>query len=138
MMRQLFTLVSGLLFGIGLTVSGMVNPMKILSFLDFAGSWDATLILVMGGGVVVAAIGYRLIFARGRPLFDERFHLPTVTAIDARLVGGSAIFGLGWGMTGFCPGPGMASLVFGHVESFAFVLAMGLGALAARLIPEPD
>jgi len=136
LMRQLFTLVSGLIFGIGLAVSGMVNPMKVLGFLDFAGSWDPTLMFVMGGGVVVAAIGYRVIFARGRPFFDERFHLPTITAIDARLVGGSAIFGLGWGMTGFCPGPGVASLVFGHVESFAFVIAMGLGALAARLLPE--
>jgi uncharacterized protein len=136
MMRQLFTLVSGLLFGIGLAVSGMVNPMKVLSFLDLAGSWDPTLILVMGAGVVVAAIGYRLIFARGRPFFDDHFHLPALTAIDARLVGGAAIFGLGWGMTGFCPGPAMASLVLGHVESFAFVLAMALGSLAARLLPE--
>jgi uncharacterized membrane protein YedE/YeeE len=136
MLRQLFTLVSGLIFGIGLAVSGMVNPMKVLGFLDFAGSWDPTLMFVMGGGVVVAAIGYRMVFARGRPFFDERFHLPATTVLDARLVVGSAIFGLGWGMTGFCPGPGMASMVFGHVESFAFVLAMGLGALAARLLPE--
>jgi len=93
-MRLLFTGLSGLLFGIGLAVSGMVNPMKILTFLDITGSWDPTLIFVMGSGLVVATIGYRLVFARGRPLFADRFYLPTATDIDARLVIGSAIFGL--------------------------------------------
>ena len=135
-MRLLFTGLSGLLFGIGLAVSGMVNRMKILTFLDITGSWDPTLIFVMGSGLVVATIGYRLVFARGRPLFADRFYLPTVTDIDARLVIGSAIFGLGWGISGFCPGPGVASLVLGHIESFAFVIAMAVGALAAKLIPE--
>ena len=135
-MRLLFTGLSGLLFGIGLAVSGMVNPMKILTFLDITGSWDPTLIFVMGSGLVIATIGYRLVFARGRPLFADRFYLPTATDIDARLVIGSAIFGLGWGISGFCPGPGVASLVLGHIESFAFVIAMAVGALAAKLIPE--
>jgi uncharacterized membrane protein YedE/YeeE len=140
MMRHVVTLLAGLIFGAGLAFSGMVNPMKVLGFLDVAniatGSWDATLALVMGGGLVVAAMGYRLVFARGHPFFADKFYLPTVTAIDARLIGGSAIFGLGWGMTGFCPGPAMASLVFGHLESVVFIIAMALGALAARLVPE--
>jgi uncharacterized protein len=136
LMQRLTSLVSGLLFGIGLTVSGMVNPMKILNFLDFLGAFDATLIFVMGGGLVVTMIGYRLIFARGRPLFDDKFHLPTVKDIDLRLVGGAAIFGLGWGLSGFCPGPAVSSLVLGHVESVIFVIAMAVGMLATNLVPE--
>jgi uncharacterized membrane protein YedE/YeeE len=141
MKKNLATLLCGLIFGAGLSVSGMVNPMKVLAFLDIgkiaSNAWDPTLAFVMGGGLVVAAIGYRFVFARGRPVFDTSFYLPTVTAINARLIAGSAIFGLGWGMTGFCPGPGVASLVFGHVESLIFVATMALGALAAKMaMPE--
>lgn len=136
LMQRLTALLAGLLFGVGLTFSGMVNPMKILNFLDLFGQFDASLIFVMGAGLIVATIGYRLAFAQARPLFGDMFHLPTVMDIDTRLVGGAATFGLGWGLSGFCPGPAIASLVLGHMESIAFVAAMGVGMLAAGLVPE--
>jgi len=135
LMQRLTALVAGLLFGVGLTFSGMVNPAKILNFLDLFGSFDASLILVMGAGLIVAMLGYRLAFAQGRPLFADVFHLPTVKDIDAQLVGGAVIFGLGWGLSGFCPGPAIASLVLGHVESLIFVVAMAVGMLVANLLP---
>ena len=131
--------VAGLLFGAGLTVSGMVNPVKVQNFMDLLGIWDPTLIFVMGGGLIVAFAGYRLVFARGRPLFAASFSLPTARAIDARLVGGAAVFGLGWGISGFCPGPAIASLVFGHPESYIFVGAMAAGMFAVQsLIHRPS
>ncbi len=135
-MQHITALASGLIFGIGLTVSGMVNPAKVQNFMDITGQFDPSLIFVMGGGVVVTIIGYRIVFQREQPLFADRFHLPTVKVIDARLLAGAALFGTGWGLSGFCPGPAMASLVFGHVESVVFVVAMAIGALAAHLVPE--
>ena len=139
MLMRLSVFISGLLFGIGLAISGMVNPAKILNFLDLTGrNFDGTLIFVMAAGVIVAMFGYRLTFARGRPFFDNAFHLPTITAIDLRLIGGAAIFGLGWGLSGFCVGPAIASLVLGHSESVVFVITMSLGMLAARLVPEQN
>ena len=105
MMQKFFMLISGLLFGAGLTISGMVNPAKILNFLDLAGQFDATLIFVMGAGLIVTTIGYQLMFRRGKPFFETRFHLPTETGIDKKLIGGAALFGMGWGISGFCPGP---------------------------------
>ncbi len=136
LMQRLSVLVSGLIFGVGLTVSGMVNPGKIINFLDLAGAFDATLIFVMGGAVIVATIGYYFVLKQKRPLFADRFHLPTVSDIDLRLIGGSALFGIGWGLSGFCPGPAIASLAFGHRESLILIVTMAIGALAARLIPE--
>ena len=135
-MQRLTVLASGLIFGIGLTISGMVNPAKIINFLDLTGSFDATLIFVMGGAVIVTAIGYYFVLKQKQPLFADRFHLPTASDIDLRLVGGAALFGVGWGLTGFCPGPAIASLAFGHKESFVMLAAMAVGALVARLIPE--
>ena len=130
-MGKLATLLSGLLFGIGLTISGMVNPMKILNFLDISGPWDPTLIFVMGSGLVVTLLGYQIIFKRNAPLFATSFRLPTSQDIDAKLLGGAALFGLGWGLTGFCPGPAIASLVFGRIESITFVIAMAAGMIIA-------
>jgi uncharacterized membrane protein YedE/YeeE len=101
--RYMSLALTGLLFGAGLTVSGMVNPMKVLNFLDLAGQWDATLITVMGGGLAVTLIGYRIIFARQKPLFAAGFLLPGTSVIDAKLLGGAALFGAGWGLSGFCP-----------------------------------
>ncbi len=135
MMQKIFILLSGLLFGAGLTISGMVNPAKILNFLDLAGQFDATLIFVMVAGLIVTTIGYQLIFKRAKPFFDSKFHLPTSEIIDAKLIGGAAMFGLGWGLSGFCPGPAIASLVFGYQQSFIFVAAMIVGTLLVRLIP---
>jgi uncharacterized protein len=134
-MQKLFVLLSGAIFGAGLTISGMVNPAKILNFLDLTGQFDATLIFVMGAGLIVTAIGYQLVFRRGKPLFDRQFHLPGAEVIDAKLVGGAALFGLGWGLSGFCPGPAIASLVFGYQQSFNFVAAMLLGTLMMRFVP---
>ena len=133
-MGKLATLLSGLLFGTGLTISGMVNPMKILNFLDISGPWDPTLIFVMGAGLVVTLLGYQIIFKRSAPLFATSFRLPTSQDIDAKLLGGAALFGLGWGLTGFCPGPAIASLVFGRTESITFVIAMAAGMIIAKQI----
>ena len=133
-MGKLATLFSGLLFGTGLTISGMVNPMKILNFLDIFGPWDATLIIVMGAGLVVTLLGYQIIFKRNAPLFATSFRLPTSQDIDAKLLGGAALFGLGWGLTGFCPGPAIASVVFGKTESITFVISMAAGMIVTRQI----
>ena len=132
MMGKLAIFAAGLLFGAGVTVSGMVNPMKVLNFMDLFGGWDPTLAFVMGGGLIVTLVGYRIVLARGAPLFAPAFNLPVARAVDAKLVAGAALFGLGWGLTGFCPGPAVASLVFGHAESFMFVAAMAVGMLGVR------
>jgi uncharacterized membrane protein YedE/YeeE len=133
-MRVVLTLLSGVLFGLGVTISGMVNPMKVLNFMDLAGTFDPTLVFVMGAGLLVTVIGYRIVLGRAAPLFADRFHLPSVTAIDTRLISGAALFGLGWGLSGFCPGPAVASLVFGSQQSVIFVVAMAAGMLATRAI----
>ena len=126
-MGKLVILLSGMLFGAGVTISGMVNPMKVLNFLDISGPWDATLLFVMGAGLLVTMLGYQIIFKRKAPLFASSFRLPTSQDIDAKLLGGAALFGLGWGISGFCPGPAVASLVFGRMESITFVIAMAAG-----------
>jgi uncharacterized protein len=133
-MGKLAILLSGLLFGAGVTISGMVNPMKVLNFLDIFGPWDATLIFVMSAGFAVTLIGYQIIFKRNAPLFATSFRLPTSKDIDAKLLGGAALFGLGWGISGFCPGPAIASLVFGRTESITFVIAMAAGMIVTKQI----
>jgi uncharacterized protein len=132
-MEKITSALAGLLFGAGLTYSGMTNPMKVLKFLDLLGTHDFTLVFVMGGGLLTALIGYQILFKRGKPFFANRFDLPTATIIDKRLIGGAALFGLGWGITGVCPGPAIAGLVFGNSLSYIFVIAMAAGILAARL-----
>jgi uncharacterized protein len=131
-MDRLAILISGVLFGAGVTISGMVNPMKVLNFMDIFGQWDPTLLLVMGAGLIVTFAGYRIVLKRPAPLFAPEFKLPASQLIDAKLLGGAALFGLGWGMTGFCPGPAVASLVFGRTESVMFVAAMAIGIVATR------
>lgn len=131
-MEKISASIAGLLFGAGLAISGMVNPMKVLNFLDIFGTHDFTLVFVMGGGLITAMIGYQLLFIRGKPFFADRFDLPGTTLIDAKLIGGAALFGLGWGISGVCPGPAIAGLVFGNSLSFIFVIAMAAGILAAR------
>ncbi|MVA99531.1 YeeE/YedE family protein [Nitratireductor sp. CAU 1489] len=123
----------GGLFGIGIALSGMANPAKVLNFFDVAGTWDPSLIFVMGGALITTAIGYRLIFgARQRPLFDTRFSLPTARDIDMPLVGGSALFGIGWGIAGFCPGGAVPALGLGHPQTPIFLAAMIAGIVVAR------
>jgi uncharacterized protein len=133
-MDKLSVFVSGLLFGAGVTISGMVNPMKVLNFMDIAGPWDASLIFVMGAGLIVTMIGYRLVFRRGTPMFADKFRLPTLKTLDTKLIVGAALFGLGWGLSGFCPGPAVASVVFGQSESVMFVMAMATGMILCKIV----
>jgi uncharacterized protein len=133
-MGRLIVFISGVLFGAGVTISGMVNPMKVLNFFDIFGAWDATLIFVMGAGLLVTLIGYQIIFKRKAPSFAPSFRLPASQDIDAKLLGGAALFGVGWGLSGFCPGPAVASLVFGRTESFIYVIAMAAGMILAKQI----
>lgn len=133
-LRAAAALASGLVFGLGLAVSGMMNPAKVIGFLDVAGDWDPTLAFVMGGALLVAVPAYRFIPKRDRPMLEEEFSLPKTKAVDTPLVGGSALFGVGWGLVGFCPGPAIAALGTGLIPVFAFVAAMLAGmALHARL-----
>jgi hypothetical protein len=124
---------AGLLFGLGLTVSQMVNPAKVLGFLDIFGAWDPSLALVMAGAVVPAAAAFRLALRRKAPLLAARFQLPTARAIDLRLMLGAALFGVGWGLVGLCPGPAIAALPLDGLSIPIFVLAMLAGMLGHRL-----
>ncbi|AZO24230.1 YeeE/YedE family protein [Mesorhizobium sp. M1E.F.Ca.ET.045.02.1.1] len=126
--------VIGELFGLGIAVSGMINPAKVLNFFDIAGTWDPSLIFVMGGGLAVAFGGYRLIFARRkRPVFETAFALPSKKDIDGQLVSGAALFGIGWGIAGFCPGGAIPALGLGRAATLIFVVAMIAGIAVARL-----
>jgi uncharacterized membrane protein YedE/YeeE len=131
-MPVLFALLAGVIFGAGLMVSDMVNPARVLNFLDIAGSWDPTLIFVMAGGLAVTTLGYRLIFRRGAPLFGDKFNLPTLQQIDMPLVGGAALFGIGWGLAGMCPGPALADLATLEPKAWLFVAAMSGGMILAN------
>lgn len=126
-MHVLASLLAGLVFGLGLIVSGMANPAKILGFLDLAGAWDPSLVLVMAGAVVVGMIAF--FFARKRvvSLLGALMMLPKSRDIDRHLVGGSLLFGIGWGIGGFCPGPGLVALGMGEVKALVFVVAMLTG-----------
>ncbi|MBB3148101.1 hypothetical protein FHS21_004544 [Phyllobacterium trifolii] len=127
LLQPIAALVSGTVFGFGLVLSGMLNPARVQGFLDIFGVWDPSLAFVLGGAVMVAFIGVRTMYRLDKPAFDETFQVPTKKRIDAPLVFGSALFGLGWGIGGFCPGPAVASLSVGLTESFLFVAAMLVG-----------
>ena len=129
-MAILAALLAGLLFGLGLVVSAMVDPAKVLGFLDLAGDWDPSLALVMVGAIPVAALGFVLGRRRPRPLLAASFQPPTARALDSRLIRGAALFGAGWGLVGFCPGPALASLALGAWQSWVFAAAMLLGMAA--------
>jgi uncharacterized protein len=131
-MRLIATYLIGLIFGVGISISGMANPAKVVNFFDVAGIWDPSLAFVMGGAVIVAFIGYRLVFTRPAPLFEQKFNLPDATHLDARLIGGSALFGVGWGIAGFCPGGALPALGTGRIEVVAFVAALIAGIFAAK------
>jgi len=133
-MRLAAAYLIGLVFGLGIAVSGMANPAKVLNFFDVAGSWDPSLAFVMGGAVAVAFVGYRLVFRRPAPLFEARFQVPTSRTIDVRLIGGAALFGVGWGLAGFCPGGALPALGAGVAQVYGFVAAMAVGMLAARAV----
>ncbi len=139
MPRMIVALFAGTLFGVGLAVSGMMNPAKIVGFLDIAGDWDPTLAFVMGGALLITIPAFRVILKRPRPLLADGFALPTKSALDRRLLGGAALFGVGWGLSGFCPGPAVAAMVTGLTPVFAFVGAMVAGmVLYAWVFERPD
>ena len=120
-------LFAGILFGLGLTLSGMSDPAKVLGFLNIAGDWIPDLIFVMGGAVVVTLIFTPLVEKRARPLLADSFSLPTTQTLDKRLVSGAVLFGVGWGLSGYCPGPAVVSLLYGYESTIVFCLAMLAG-----------
>ena len=133
-MRIVICYLIGLVFGVGISISGMANPAKVLNFFDVAGSWDPSLALVMGGALIVTFIGYRVVLKRPAPQFDSRFHLPTSKDFDLPLIAGSATFGIGWGIAGFCPGGALPALGTGQAEVVIFVAALIGGIVIARLM----
>jgi len=135
-MKLLFGLVTGLVFGTGIAISGMMDPAKVLNFFDLAGTWDPSLAFAMGGALVVTFIGYRLSWRRKTPLFGGRFQVPSSAMLDRRLIGGSALFGVGWGIAGFCPGAAIPALGTGRWEVLLF-LAAGVGGFFLRRLLVP-
>lgn len=133
-MRLLSALAIGLIFGLGITISGMINPAKVLNFFDIAGTWDPSLAFVMAGALGVAIPGYRLVLGRPAPVMEDRFQLPDTRVIDRRLVLGSAGFGIGWGIAGFCPGGALPALGTGDPAVFLFLAALIGGLFLARLL----
>ncbi|MEM7644030.1 MAG: DUF6691 family protein [Pseudomonadota bacterium] len=133
-MRLITSYIVGLVFGIGIALSGMANPAKVLNFFDFAGSWDPSLAFVMGGALAITLAGYRFVLRAPGPLLETRFLIPTKTDLDARLIGGSALFGIGWGIAGFCPGGALPALGTGVPEVFLFVAAVIAGIWIARFL----
>ena len=136
-MRALSFFFVGMLFAIGLGISGMTQPTKVIGFLDVAGAWDPALMFVMGSAVVIGFLGYRHVLRRPAPLFAGRFDVPTRSDIDAKLFGGAALFGMGWGFAGFCPGPALVALASGSLDVVIFVVAMFVGFLARDLVGRP-
>ena len=132
--RILSALLAGLVFGLGLTVSEMVNPAKVLSFLDLFGEWDPSLAFVMGAGLIVTAVGYRIVWKRQKPVFARTFQLPGNQSIDMRLAIGAVLFGIGWGLVGLCPGPAISALSFGGPPVYIFLTAMAAGMVLFELI----
>lgn len=130
-MRFLSIFICGLIFGLGLAVSGMLNPSKVSAFLDLAGAWDPSLAFVMGGGLAVNALFFHLL-KRPSPYLAERFSLPTLTRLDKPLLIGAALFGIGWALGGLCPGPAIASLAYGTGEAFIFFAAMSIGLIIGQ------
>ena len=128
------SLAAGFLFGLGLWVSGMANPKKVLGFLDITGDWDASLMLVMAGAVAVTLVCFRWVLKRQRPFIESRFEMPTKKDVDVPLVAGAAIFGLGWGTAGYCPGPALTALSTLSTDAIVFVVAMIAGGLLQRVL----
>jgi len=133
-MRLIITFLTGFVFGLGIMISGMANPAKVLNFFDVAGTWDPSLIFVMGGALVVTFIGYRVVLHRPAPVLATKFSLPTNTTIDAKLVGGSAVFGIGWGIAGFCPGGALPAIGTLNPSVLIFTAALIAGIFAAKAL----
>ncbi|MCL4158663.1 UNVERIFIED_CONTAM: hypothetical protein GTU68_004675 [Idotea baltica] len=133
-MRLIILYLIGLVFGVGISISGMANPAKVLNFFDFAGTWDPSLIFVMGGAVVVTFFGYRFVLKRPAPFMDASFYLPTRRDLDLPLIAGSATFGVGWGIAGFCPGGALPALGTGRADVFIFTGALLAGIFIAKYL----
>ena len=133
-MKLILALLAGTLFGLGLTISQMVNPEKVLSFLDIIGDWDPSLALVMAGALAVAIPSFRWARHREKPILGSRFHITFKTGLDKPLLVGSAVFGLGWGMTGYCPGPAFAGMALGNQEAILMVVSIYVGSWSAGLL----
>lgn len=134
-MAAMIGLLVGLLFGAGLALSGMTDTQKVIGFLDLFGDWDITLMFVMGGGLLVTVPVYQIYKNKSRPLFDTQFHLPGTSLIDKRLLGGAVLFGIGWGLFGYCPGPAISSIAYGHETTLYFVVSMLIGMAVANFVP---
>lgn len=130
--QHLVTLVAGLLFGLGLGFSQMIDPEKVIGFLDLFGAWDPTLAFVMGGAVAVTLVTFRFILKRPAPILGSKFYVPTRQDIDKPLVIGAVLFGMGWGIGGYCPGPAITALVLGSLNPALFIVAMLAGSLAYK------
>lgn len=138
MIRQtIVSLASGALFGAGLALSGMVDPARIHAFLDVTGAWDPTLAFVMGGALLPMALAWAVVRRRSEPVLASEFHLPATTPIDARLITGAALFGIGWGLVGLCPGPAIAALAIRPGPALVFCASMAVGFGLFRLLPPP-
>ncbi|MEO1149669.1 MAG: DUF6691 family protein [Pseudomonadota bacterium] len=136
-MKHPMIYLAGLLFSFGLIVSGMINPQKVIGFLDLFGEWDASLAFVMAGAVIVNFFGFRLVTKKPNPLYADGFSIPTRADIDRDLVLGASIFGIGWGLVGLCPGPAMAALSASPDKATIFVAAMLIGMTLARTMTQP-
>ena len=134
MVKLIVAYAIGLIFGIGIMISGMANPAKVLNFFDIAGTWDPSLAFVMGGAVLVAAVGYFFVLKRPMPVMDAKFHLPVVREVNLPLVAGSATFGVGWGIAGFCPGGAIPAIGTGRSEVLLFMAALMAGMLFTNFV----
>lgn len=134
-MQIVLTFIASLLFGMGLIVSGLANPAKVQNFLDVAGAWDPSLLFTMAAAVITTGVGYRFVFSRPRPILAEAFQLPTAAVIDPRLILGSSVFGIGWGLVGYCPGPAIVALSLGGTQTITFIVEMLAGMFVARTLP---
>lgn len=133
-MKIVLSFVTGLIFGIGLIVSGMSDPVKVMGFLDWFGEWDPTLLYVMVGAILTVSIGYVLILKRPKPILTNEFQVPKNKTINKRLIGGSAVFGLGWGMSGYCPGPAAVNISFNPTDALVFLFFMIAGFYVAKTL----
>ena len=134
MMNKFFSLLSGFIFGLGLTLSSMTNPAKVIGFLDITDNWDPSLMFVMIGAIVISAPIFYLLRNKTKPLFDLNFEIPTIKNLDKQLIFGSSLFGIGWGIVGFCPGPAISSLFLLNPLSILFVISMIVGFYSSRII----
>jgi uncharacterized membrane protein YedE/YeeE len=126
-MKNIITLLAGLIFGLGLIISGMINPAKVVGFLDVMGKWDPSLAFVMAGAITFAYVGFKFVGSKKETIFEDSIHLPGTTHVSKELIIGSLLFGAGWGLAGFCPGPALLALGAGYKEAFIFVMAMIVG-----------